>query len=70
MIISNFKWRIENFPLCGGKGGNNWDLAVGQQYLQSFTNAIILKAKVTKLCKSQRLSKFFIVGGEHKKVPL
>jgi hypothetical protein len=23
MITSNFKWRIENLPLCGGKVGKN-----------------------------------------------
>jgi len=38
-------------PLIKGRCEKNWDLAGGQEYLQSFTNAVVLKAKVTKLCK-------------------
>jgi hypothetical protein len=50
-----------------GRAGISSCLPAGRQ---SFTNAVVLKAKVTKLCKSNGLLKFFIVGGEHRKVSL
>jgi hypothetical protein len=38
-------------PPCGGRTGmKKLGLSVGQEYLQSFTNAVIWEAKVTRLC--------------------
>jgi len=65
-------WIPSLFPSpLGGEGRcKKWDPLVGQEYLQSFTNAVILKAKVTTLSKRQRLFKFSIVRCQRKKVPL
>jgi len=37
-------------------------LQVGWEYLQSFTNAVVLKGEVIRLCNERRIFKFFIEG--------
>jgi hypothetical protein len=42
----------KNLPSLGGREGvKKLGLPVGQEYLQSFTNAVVLKAEVIRLCK-------------------
>jgi hypothetical protein len=41
----------KNLPSLGRREGvKKSGLSVGQEYLQSFTNAVIWEAKVTRLC--------------------
>ena len=42
---------MELIPLCPPEAVKKLGLPVGQEYLQSFTNAVVHKVRVTRLCK-------------------
>jgi hypothetical protein len=57
MIQESSNLRENSFTGNTQPRDNPWEgvkklgLLVGQEYLQSFTNAVVSKAKVTRLCK-------------------